>query len=96
VCGMSSIGKTGRPQAADILDVKLVEALDLGTREGEMYADGDNVLPDSRQWPVRPRGRTMRLRNLGRWGSALPLTRLLAGGGLHYGGHVRMGEGIFV
>jgi hypothetical protein len=36
MCGMSSIGKTGRPQAADLLDVEVVEALDLTSREEEL------------------------------------------------------------
>jgi hypothetical protein len=47
---MSNIGKTGRPLAIDLLDVKLVEALDLGAREEEMCTKGGGVQPDSRRW----------------------------------------------
>jgi hypothetical protein len=49
---MSSIGKTGRPLAVDLLDVKLVEALDLGAREEELCAKGGVVQLDSRRWPL--------------------------------------------
>jgi hypothetical protein len=63
---MSSIGKTGRPLAVDLLDVELVEALDLGAREEELCTEGGSVQPNSRGGhsledlkavPVRPRGR---------------------------------------
>jgi hypothetical protein len=52
VCGMSSIGKNGRPLAVDLFDVKLVEALDLGAREEELCTEGGGVQPDSRRWPL--------------------------------------------
>jgi hypothetical protein len=52
VFGMSSIGKTGRPLAVDLLDVELVEALDLGSRVEEMCTKGGGVQPDLRWWPL--------------------------------------------
>jgi hypothetical protein len=52
VCGMSRIGKNGRPLVDDLFDVELVEALDLGAREEELCTEGGGVQPDSRRWPL--------------------------------------------
>jgi hypothetical protein len=49
---MSSIGKTRRPLAVDLLDVELVEALDLGSREEELCTKGGGVQPNLRRWPL--------------------------------------------
>jgi hypothetical protein len=54
---MSSIGKTGRPLAADLFDVELVEALYLRAREEELRTDGGGVLPESRYWTLAGRSR---------------------------------------
>jgi hypothetical protein len=37
---MSNICKPGRPLAADLLDVEVVDALDLGAREEERHEAG--------------------------------------------------------
>jgi hypothetical protein len=49
---MSSIGKTGRALAIDLLDDELVKALDLGAREEELCSKGGGVQPNLRRWPL--------------------------------------------
>jgi hypothetical protein len=91
---MSSIGKN----VANLLDVELVEALDLGAREKELCAEGGGVQPDSRLWPLvegswegygeatRQDYASLKPRKVGQC-----VAKLLAGARLRYGDHLRDG-----